>query len=119
MKAFRAFVGLWLPVILWCALIFYLSGIPYLRITQASWDLIARKIAHVGVFAILARLLARAFMESTTWSWKRIFVFSLVFTILYACTDEFHQTFVPGRVGCVHDVMIDTVGGLAALGFWP
>ena len=32
---------------------------------------------------------------------------ALGLTFLYACMDEYHQTFVPGRVGCVEDVMID------------
>ena len=30
---------------------------------------------------------------------------------LYACTDEFHQLFVPGRDGNFRDVIIDTSGG--------
>ena len=31
---------------------------------------------------------------------------------LYACTDEFHQLFVPGRSGNFRDVIIDTSGGV-------
>ncbi len=37
---------------------------------------------------------------------------------LYAITDEFHQTFVPGRNGNCIDVMIDGAGILGALGLW-
>jgi VanZ family protein len=32
----------------------------------------------------------------------------------YACTDEFHQTFVPSRQGSAWDVLLDTGG--ASLG---
>jgi VanZ family protein len=34
--------------------------------------------------------------------------------VLYAASDEFHQTFVEGRVGAIHDVAIDAIG--AAIG---
>ena len=37
----------------------------------------------------------------------------------YACTDEFHQTFVHGREGTPRDVVIDSIGiAIAALRIW-
>jgi VanZ family protein len=36
-------------------------------------------------------------------------------TVLYAMSDEYHQTFIPGRNGTVMDVVIDSLGGLTAL----
>ena len=39
-------------------------------------------------------------------------VSSMIVTFLYACTDEFHQTFVPGRAGRFTDVLIDCTGAL-------
>jgi len=100
---------LWLPVLLCAALIFYLSSIPYLRFVEAWYDLIIRKIGHMGIFGVLARLLARAFSGSTYWPWKKIFVWSLVWAFLYACSDEYHQSFVPGRGASAADVAIDTL----------
>jgi VanZ family protein len=118
--ALSLFVSLWLPVLFWAAFIFYLSSIPHLRfLTNDLWDFIVRKIGHLGVFGILARLLARAFAGSRYWSWKKIFAWSLILTILYACTDEYHQTYVPGRHASATDVSIDTLGAWAALGFTP
>jgi VanZ family protein len=32
--------------------------------------------------------------------------------MLYAASDEWHQTFIEGRVGCVTDVIIDTCGSI-------
>jgi VanZ family protein len=29
---------------------------------------------------------------------------------VYACTDEFHQTFIDGRTGKFSDVMVDAIG---------
>jgi hypothetical protein len=35
---------------------------------------------------------------------------SILFSFLYACTDELHQIFVPGRSAQFRDVLIDTLG---------
>lgn len=48
--------------------------------------------------------------------WKYILL-AWMLTTLYACTDEFHQLFVPGRSGQITDVMIDSSGGLAGILF--
>jgi len=113
-------VSLWLPVLIWAGFIFYLSSISYLRFSQNDLlDFVIRKIGHVGVYGILARLLARAFTGSTFWSWKRIFTCSLVASFLYACTDEYHQSYVAGRHASAQDVAIDTLGSWLALGLKP
>jgi hypothetical protein len=109
----------WLPVVLWAWFIWHLSGIPHLRITDSWWDFPLRKLAHMGVFGVWARLLARALTRNTFWSWKKIFFCALGFTFLYACSDEFHQTFVAGRHGSPIDVAIDITGAWCALGLWP
>ena len=115
----RRGVSLWLPVLLWAAFIFHLSGIPYLRLTEAWYDFILRKGAHLFVFGVLARLLARALTGSTLWSWKKIFAWSLILSALCACSDEYHQSFVAGRSASMIDVTIDTLGAWLALGLKP
>ena len=35
---------------------------------------------------------------------------TILASALYACTDEFHQLFVPGRTGQIFDVFVDTLG---------
>ena len=42
---------------------------------------------------------------------KRSIFISIIVVLLYACSDEIHQTFVAGRSGEVLDVLIDTIGG--------
>ena len=37
------------------------------------------------------------------------------FCFLYACSDEYHQTFVPGRAGAMIDVAVDMAGVLFGL----
>ena len=48
---------------------------------------------------------------------RRRFLIPIGVTFLYACTDEFHQLFVPGRAGRFTDVLIDTTGGIIMLLF--
>ena len=111
---------LWGPVLLWCGAIFSLSSIPHLRFFRNDLiDFLFRKAGHMGEYGILARLLARAFSGSTFWSWKRIFFWSLVLSFIYACSDEFHQSFVAGRVASVLDVTFDTLGAWLTLGLKP
>jgi VanZ family protein len=91
----------WAPVVAWAALIFVLSSIPDLGTGLGGWDLVLRKIAHAGEFALLGFLLVRA----VGGQWV-----PLALGIAYAISDEAHQHFVPGRLGSPLDVAIDAVG---------
>jgi VanZ family protein len=95
------FLRLWLPVLVWAAIIFALSSIPSLNSGLGTWDLILRKCAHMTEYAILGYLLLRA-LGREGWA--------LLLGIAYAATDEFHQRFVAGRHGSPVDVAIDTIG---------
>ena len=90
-------------MVAWAALIFALSSVPDLGTGLGGWDLLLRKIAHAGEYAVLALLLVRATEHRAV---------ALVVTILYAVTDEVHQTFVPGRHGSPVDVAIDSLGAV-------
>jgi len=94
-------LSLWLPVVLWAALIFTLSSIPDLGTGLGGWDLVLRKTAHAAEFAVLGLLLARAIGRELP---------ALVLGIGYAAADELHQAFVPGRLGSPWDVLLDSVG---------
>jgi VanZ family protein len=77
---------------------------------------VIRKAGHFTEYAILAVLLARALRASSRESLRdRWFLISLVLIIVYALSDEFHQSFVPSRTASIYDSMIDSAGGLFAL----
>ena len=83
-----------------------------------SLDAVIRKLAHMFIYAVLAvlsscALLARRHTEKP----KNKLLQSLIFCILYAVTDEFHQLFVPGRAGMIRDVFIDSSGAIIGLLF--
>lgn len=69
-----------------------------------------RKIAHASEYFILTILLIRALKNSRV-SGNKVFLFTILICFLYACTDEYHQTFVSGRTGQFSDILIDTLGG--------
>ena len=105
-------VLLWLPVVLWAAMIFAFSAIPSLNSGLGTWDYVLRKGAHMTEYAVLAVLLRRALGRDAP---------ALLLASAYAVTDEVHQTFVSGRHGTPIDWAIDTVGallGLALLRWW-
>lgn len=60
-------------------------------------------------YAILYWLTYRAINENRS---RKNWVGPLIFIVLYAISDEFHQSFVPGRRARATDVGIDTVGAL-------
>lgn len=75
--------------------------------------ILVRKAAHISAYFVLGILLFNLLKEYGLAVKKMIFV-SIAVAMLYACTDEIHQMFVPGRSGEVRDVLIDTAG--AAVG---
>jgi VanZ family protein len=124
----------WLLVILWMAVIFIFSSQPGEASEETSQfviyifnllgidlygffgtlaQFIVRKCAHFTVYLILYMFLYNALKES--FSFKKALWFSLFGAFLYACSDEFHQSFVPGRGPAFKDVIIDSTGALLGL----
>ena len=101
----------WLAVALWMALIFTFSAQSRLPSAPQPWlDFLFKKSAHFAVFATLAVLLWRAFeWRSRAWIW------AWLLTVIYAISDEWHQSFVAGRHPQATDVLIDACGAATAL----
>ena len=101
----------WLPPILWGLVIFSFSSFKVGTATEIYWkDFIIKKTAHVIEYGILATLLYRAMVNSDIEKKKAIWL-SILIAFLYGLTDEFHQSFTPGREPHLRDVIIDTIGG--------
>lgn len=99
----------WLPVLVWAAVIFTFSSIPSLSSGLGVWDTVLRKCAHVTEYAILGGLLYRAFEREAP---------ALAAGIAYAATDEVHQHFVRGRHASPVDVAIDAAGVALGILVW-
>lgn len=80
-------------------------------------DFALRKSAHFAVFAILGVLLCITISLYPNAVRLQKIVLPLSLGILYACIDELHQYFVPGRACQIRDVCIDTAGVLTGVLF--
>jgi VanZ family protein len=85
--------------------IFFLSAQPAGG-HHAWWVIVFRKLGHVTGYALLTALWAWALRRAV----RRPVIWAVCISLAYACTDEFHQTFVRGREGTPRDVLIDAIG---------
>ena len=68
-----------------------------------------RKCMHASIYLILCLLIINALKLYGINSYKLCFI-SLLICFIYACIDEYHQTFILGRTGQFKDVLIDITG---------
>ncbi|MGE3841233.1 MAG: VanZ family protein [Vicinamibacterales bacterium] len=111
----KALLSRWLPVVAVMAAIFMLSAQPALPDVGVS-----DKQAHGLTYGALAVLVLRA-LARARWSGVSMgsALSSAVVATLYGVSDEWHQSFVPGRSSDVRDVVADAVGALiAVLAVW-
>ena len=106
----------WTPPLAWMAIIFLLSSRTTLPSVAEPWlDVLLKKTAHFLEYALLAFLWWRALGGGDVRAGRSLAMAGLV-SILYAASDEYHQTFVPGRHGQLWDLGVDSAGVMAVLG---
>ncbi len=106
-----AFLRRWGPALVMMALIFFFSSLPSHDVPDfGKFEFSIKKGGHALGYLLLGRayLYGLGRGKNTPWlAWGMC--------ILYAITDEFHQSFVPGRTPRVTDVGIDAIGTLLGL----
>ena len=118
MSKLNSFLWRWGPALLMMALIFGFSSIPSDEMPQfANWDFIVKKGGHALGYGLLALIYLRGLKGERKDVYPRWFYLAWIMAVLYSTTDEFHQSFVPGRHPAVRDVLIDAVGAAVALLF--
>ena len=93
--------------------------------TIHRFQVVVRKGGHVTEYGLLAGMFWVALRrpsrgDQRPWSWKAA-AGAFALALLYAITDELHQSMVPNRYGSVWDVLIDAGGaavGLALIWVW-
>jgi VanZ family protein len=115
----KRLIKYWLPLFLWAALIFTFSSLTTPAASEVYWrEFAIKKTAHMVEYGIFAVLLYRALKSSGVKKGKAMIV-SIFLALLYGASDEFHQSFTPGREPKVRDVIFDTIGGsLGILFIW-
>jgi VanZ family protein len=113
-KSFKMRLYYWLPVLLWMAVIFLFSSQPYsgdvTRRFLGEFNLPVRKLAHASEYAVLFFLANRAIQATGGKFARQANWLALSLCFFYALSDEWHQSFVPGRSASLFDALIDTLG---------
>lgn len=125
----------WTIFLFWLALIFFLShqsgeeslnlsghftsmiesifSAPWLSNFVIDITYLVRKSAHFWIYFFLGIFTISLFSEY--FSNGKLILFSLLFCILYASSDEIHQLFIPARSGKIWDVLLDSGGSFLGI----
>jgi VanZ family protein len=104
----------WFPAVAMMAAIFVFSSLPADRLPFfGHYDLLVKKGGHALGYALLA--VAYYFALPSRLSPIYRGALSFLMAVLFALSDEFHQSFVRGRTSALRDVGIDSIGAILAL----
>ena len=103
----------WLPALIMMGVIFFVSSQPSTTLPNFDWaDELIKKSSHVTEYALLGISYWYGLGMNKNRRWL-----AWLLAILYALTDEYHQSFVAGRHSTIWDVVIfDNIGTL--IGLW-
>ena len=138
----RLSIFLWIAAAAWCGVLFFFSGqdaaesgdlslrftrwvlraLPFLPYSAEVLEPVLRDCAHFGIFAMEGALLGAAMMTSLREPAAGGLLAALGCAAI-AVLNEYHQSFSEGRACEVHDMLLDSAGGLtgvlfAALVLW-
>lgn len=112
MKKVKKIIRAYAPPLIWAGVIFLFSSQSSLPgFEESIQDFIFKKSAHIFVYLILYWLLKRAVDLTTNKKSTKIQLLLPIFICLvYAVSDELHQSLVPGRYATIRDVGYDMFG---------
>lgn len=104
------------PVLSVMATIFLLSHTPGEQLPHSveGWDKILHTIAYTGLGLAALFALRRNFIRRP----RLTSLLVVLFCLCYGISDEFHQSFIPGRSPSLADIAADVTGGLLAVFCW-
>lgn len=94
--------------------IYLLSDQPKLPEIPSLSGQITSILGHFGAFLVLAVLVWWA-LSTVDLELRRRYLVAFAVTVLYGVSDEWHQSFVPGREPDILDVITDAIGAAAGL----
>jgi VanZ family protein len=97
----------WLLVLFWAGFIFFISHQSDLGLgLSENWSFLFSYLAHFLEYTILTFLLIAALQEHRL-ARKTVLILAVIFALAYAFSDEYHQSFIPGRQASGQDILID------------
>lgn len=115
MRSIKTFLYYWLPWLGYMMIIFYFSSKTGNQISLPTPDYVAHFLEYSGLGFLSARVLAHSRPDCQK---SYIYISAVLFSMLYALSDEFHQSFVPGRTSSLSDLIADTLGASLGQGLW-
>lgn len=103
-----------LAALLWMASIFVLSARSTIPVAPGMTTELTSIVGHFGAYAVLSVLLWWT-LEAGNLTARRRFALALAGAVAYGLTDEWHQSFVPGRDASLLDIAVDGIGALCGL----
>jgi VanZ family protein len=73
-------------------------------------DLLIRKLAHLSEYFIFGIMVSHALRKRSGLTTVNQISLAIPLGIIYAISDEWHQSFVPSRTASTMDVLLDTLG---------
>lgn len=116
MKSIKSFLYYWFPWVGYMMIIFYFSSKTGSEVSLPTPDYVAHFLEYSGLGFLSARVIAHSRPD-----WKKGYIYfgAVLFSMMYALSDEFHQSFVPGRSTSLSDLIADTLGAtLGQLVWW-
>ncbi len=106
-------------MLIWMGIIFYFSSRVRVAVSDTyAWNFLFFKSLHVIEYAVLTLLVYRGvFFSWPRLSHIRLLLIVVLMALVYAISDEFHQTFVSTREGSIRDIGIDLIGITLAIGY--
>ena len=96
-------------------IVYAISSTLHLTLSQEIVTFLVRKSAHIAAYFILGILIYNIIKDYKKLSFKSKAIYSSLFVLLYAVTDEIHQLFVQGRSCELRDVLIDFIAGFIGI----
>ena len=117
MKQIKFFTFYWVPVFIYCFLIYIQSSYPS---PETIPDLpYLDKLLHFAAYAILGVLFFRAFRKQRFKDNIRLaMILSMLLSTLYGLSDELHQSYVPYRNADLMDALADMLGSVGGVYFF-
>jgi VanZ family protein len=107
-------VALWGPFLAALVVVFVLSSLARVPGAEFVWD----KLLHAFGYAAISTLALRAFHGGFDAPRLKASLLAFLFMLLWFVSDEWHQSFVPGRDASALDVAADVVGFGIAMAFF-
>jgi VanZ family protein len=111
MERNHPFKKLWafIPMLFLMSVIFYFSSKSMPK--TAMW--IPDYVLHFACYAVLCLFSYYGFSKNFQLSELWIIIIALILTTFYGISDEYHQSYVPGRDPSTRDVLADFMGAIS------